>query len=144
MQFSASLKDASICCYFAMESNTSLYFCQLTSKSADTDNNVITFVLMHYRAQQYQSRWFWWLLQISCYLDGECTSLIGRISQKGFRNAVCSRDLHSVMSAFFLLFLIFSFFSKCQKSYKMEGEELKCCVPFEIILEQLTLALINL
>lgn len=56
MQFSASLKDASTCRYFAMESNTSLYFCQLTFKSADTDNNIITFALMHYRAQQYQSR----------------------------------------------------------------------------------------
>lgn len=55
MQFSASLKDASTRCYFSMESNISLYFYQLTSKSADTDNNIIILALMHYRAQQYQS-----------------------------------------------------------------------------------------
>lgn len=59
-------KGCSTCCYFAMESNISLYFCQLRSKSADTDNSIIIFALMHYRAQQYQSMRFWWLLQISC------------------------------------------------------------------------------
>lgn len=121
MQFSASLKDASTCCYFAMEGNISLYFCHLKLKSADTDNNINTLALMHYRAQDYHSMRLWLLLQMSCYLDRECTSLIGRISQKGFRNTVRSPELHLVMSAFFLLFLIFSFFSKHQKSYKTEG-----------------------
>lgn len=99
----------------------SLYFCLLTSKSADTDNNVIILALFHYRAQDCQSMRFWRLRQTSCSLDRKCMSLTGRISQRGFRNTVRSPDLHSVMSDFFLLFLIFSFFSKCQKSYKTEG-----------------------